>query len=212
MHKCPLCQATDRIQTLYTNEKAQVFKECHSCGLIFRLAEHHMTLDAEKARYELHENNPQDLNYQEFLKPVVEAVLARRSISDQGMDFGCGPSSVISYLLKKQSYQVVDYDPFFHPDEKLLLTKYDYITCTEVVEHFAKPAVEFEKLRGLLKPGGMLIIKTSLTDDINDFSSWYYQRDPAHVSFYNLPSLNYIKDHYHFSNLEIFEKYLIFSV
>ncbi len=211
MRQCLLCLQTITVQDFYQNENSHIFCRCNGCGLFFRSPENRLSLQAERARYELHQNNVTDLDYQNFLRPIVEAILKNHTPEQQGMDFGCGPSSVISHLLKKQSYQIVDYDPFFFPLEHLLLNQYDYVTCTEVVEHFFNPDQEFKKLRLLLKPEGQLYIKTSLTDQVQDFTQWYYQRDPSHVSFYNIKSLRYIKTKFEFSHLEVFEKYIVFK-
>lgn len=48
------------------------------------------------------------------------------------------------------------YDPFFFPDESLLSNKYDFVTCTEAIEHFFEPKKEWKILLNLLKENGML--------------------------------------------------------
>ncbi|MCC1498350.1 methyltransferase domain-containing protein, partial [Alcanivorax sp. 1008] len=74
--------------------------------------------------------------------------------------------------------------------------QYDFVTCTEVVEHFHQPAREFERLTSLLTPTGVLAIMTSLLDDGVDFHTWHYRRDPTHVSFYRQTTFNWIANHY----------------
>ncbi len=211
MHKCLLCLRTDKLLEFSKNGQAQIFRKCLSCGFIFLDPEHHLQPEAEKIRYDLHQNNPLDQGYQNFLMPVVQAVLDQQLPLELGLDFGCGPASFIAHMLEPKGFKVACYDPYFHPDQKLLETQYDFITCTEVVEHFSHPRREFEKLHGLLKKKGKLYIKTSLTDAVTDFKNWHYQRDPTHVSFYNKSSLEYIKLKFGYSELKIFDKYLIFE-
>ena len=211
MHKCLLCHQTQNLVEFHRNEKGLIFWKCLDCGFIFKHLQDHLSPEAEKSRYELHQNNVQDLEYQNFLMPVIEAVTRCQLKTHQGLDYGCGPSSAISYLLKQKGFVVAEFDPYFHPHQELLKVSYDYITCTEVIEHMSHPAVEFKKLRNLLKPQGRLYIKTSLTDEIKNFGNWYYQRDPTHVGFFNQSSLEYIKNKFGFLKLEIFEKYLVFE-
>lgn len=211
MHKCLLCLETDKLLEFSRNGQSQIFWKCLKCGFIFRDPEHHLQPAAERVRYELHQNNPLDEGYQKFLMPVVQAVAEQQNSQELGLDFGCGPTSFISYMLETKGFKIACYDPFFHPDQKLLETHYDFITCTEVVEHFSNPRLEFEKLHGLLKKKGKLYIKTSLTDGVTDFKNWYYQRDPTHVSFYNKSSLEFIKSEFCYRELKIFDKYLIFE-
>ena len=87
-------------------------------------------------------------------------------------------------MLSERGFVMDIYDPLYFNDESLLENRYDFITCTEVVEHFHSPRDEFARLDSLLRPGGWLAIMTSwLTDEI-DFSRWHYPRDPTHVCFY----------------------------
>jgi len=46
----------------------------------------------------------------------------------------------------------------FRPGSEALTRTCDFITCTEVAEHFHRPADEFRRLDALLKPGGWLAL------------------------------------------------------
>ena len=76
------------------------------------------------------------------------------------------------------------YDPFFQPDRAVLSRTYDFVTCTEVVEHFYNPADRFYELDSLLRPGGWLGVMTCFQTDDARFANWHYRRDPTHVIFY----------------------------
>jgi len=65
------------------------------------------------------------------------------------------------------------YDTFYSPDRNILTNHYDFITASEVVEHFHNPAVEFDLLWSILKPGGLLGIMTKLALDKEAFSKTY---------------------------------------
>ncbi|MGE3758618.1 MAG: class I SAM-dependent methyltransferase, partial [Pseudobdellovibrionaceae bacterium] len=105
------------------------------------------------------------------------------------------------------------YDPFFADDMAAFSKKYSFVTCTEVVEHFNNPAQEFTKLAELLLPQGILGLMTEERPSAVDaFASWYYRRDPSHVSFYSDKTMNWIAQKWELSlvhrgaNVWIFRK------
>ncbi len=111
-----------------------------------RLAE-----DRERAVYELHENSESDPGYRRFLTKLAEPLLARMEPGACGLDFGCGPGPALAKMLEEAGLAVALYDPFFYPDDRLLTQRYDFVTCTEVVEHLYQPAEVFQMLDRLLR-------------------------------------------------------------
>ena len=76
-------------------------------------------------------------------------------------------------------------DPLFAPDASVLEQRYDFIACSEVLEHLHEPLAECERLFGLLKPGALLAVMTGFPPDAPEaFAAWHYARDPTHVAFY----------------------------
>lgn len=134
--------------------------------------------------------------YQNFFKVFVQYVMAHKKPIDLGLDYGSGPSSVVQDQLVKQNYHVKVFDPLFHNHTETLQKKYDYVICTEVIEHFKDPETELNKLMGLLKPSGDLFLKTGLTDEVTDFSRWHYHRDITHVGFFNQKSIRWVAHHF----------------
>ncbi len=124
-------------------------------------------------------------------------------IDSIGLDFGCGPGPVISHLLQNSGYMIKQYDPIFHVDQRVLESKYHYIVCCEVIEHFHSPAEEFRRLRSLLKSNGELICMTDLITDETDFAKWYYKNDPTHVFLYRRETLQYIAEEFDFAKCRI---------
>ena len=88
------------------------------------------------------------------------------------------------------------FDPCFAPDRTRLATTYDFITCTEVAEHFHEPRRELAKIARLLRPGSWLAITTGLVNDEIDLATWWYARDETHVSFYRRETLVWIAEHF----------------
>jgi hypothetical protein len=198
---CPLCQGT-QLSSKHINPKGVNYWNCHNCGMIFMDRQFRPDPVAEKSHYLSHNNDVMDAGYQKFVAPIVEYVLEQIPVSHQGLDYGAGPGPVISHLLRQRGYSMALFDPFFWNDPSVLHQTYDFVVACEVVEHFYFPDNEFKKLRALLRDQGHLLIMTHLyTDDCN-FADWYYQRDPTHVVFYRWQTMEWIRAHFGFAQLE----------
>ncbi len=193
---CPLCNS----KSTPVDSK---YLDCPTCLSRFLHPTHVLPPDAEKAEYELHNNDILDPRYQSFVKPITDAVLANHSPDQSCLDFGSGPASVIAHVLSSSGFQMAAYDPFFRRDASLLDQHYDFITCSETVEHFHSPRLEFERLHALLKPGGTLYISTLLYDDSIPFENWHYRRDTTHVFLYRAETFSWLAEHLGFDNLQI---------
>ena len=88
------------------------------------------------------------------------------------------------------------FDVYFYPDLALLDDHYDFITCTETIEHFYRPDEEFARFDRMLRPGGWLALMTCFLTDDQRFASWHYRRDPTHVVFYREATLRHIADRF----------------
>lgn len=198
--KCSLCMAN---ALPFKTFKVKKYYLCQNCGAVLLGHDYYLSAEAEKARYLAHQNNVNDAGYQKFVAPIVNAVKAGFGCADKGLDFGCGPGPVISKLLKDEDYDIRLYDPLFCNDAEALCSVYDYIVCCEVIEHFAKPAEEFNKLRSLLKDGGKLFCMTYIYDSSIDFDNWHYKNDTTHIIFYSIKTLEWIKSNFNFSRIKI---------
>lgn len=113
-----------------------------------------------------------------------------------GLDYGAGRSGTLATLFTERGFVVDQFDPCFSPDATLLARTYDFITCTEVAEHFHEPRRDLAKIAPLLGPGSWLAITTSLVNDETDLATWWYARDETHVSFYRRETLMWIAEHF----------------
>lgn len=145
---------------------------------------------AERTEYALHRNDPDDPRYRAFLAGLAEPLLQRLPPRQYGLDYGCGPGPALAAMLGEAGHHVALYDPFFQPDIGVFDHRYDFITCTEVWEHFHRPAAEFRRLHSLLEPGGWLGVMTRLQTEDRRFVNWHYRRDPTHVVFYRVATLH----------------------
>ena len=89
------------------------------------------------------------------------------------------------------------FDPIYADNPDVLHGQYDFITCTEVVEHFADPGQELRRLFSLLKPGGVLGIMTKQVRSPQAFSQWHYKNDPTHVCFFSRETFLWLARRYH---------------
>lgn len=168
------------------------YRRCANCRLVFAEPAHRLGPQAERARYETHRNHPDDQGYRSFLERLAGPLTERLGAGDRGLDYGAGPGPTLSVMLEERGFPTRTYDPFFNPDRDALRAVYDFVTCTETAEHFFEPAREFRILDGLLRPGGWLGVMTGVLTDDTEFASWWYVRDPTHVSFYAPETLRWI--------------------
>lgn len=212
---CSLCGRPTQIFWIDRSRKTSYFK-CTSCLSVARSNSNFLSDQDEKARYLNHENDIHDKGYQSFVSPITSAVRASfKAKTHKGLDYGCGTGPVISHMLKKHGFKMTLYDPFFFPDESYLDSRYDFIVCCEVMEHFHSPKKEFQKLRRLLNLKGKFYCKTALISNdisVEEFSNWYYKNDPTHVFFYSPKALEYMKEALGFTDLIISEKLITFSL
>jgi SAM-dependent methyltransferase len=165
---------------------------CDVCQATFLDPAQRLDAEAELAHYRLHRNDPDDPAYRGFLDRLAAPLLERLEAPSSGLDFGCGPGPALAAMLREAGHDVELYDVFFAPDPAVLLRRYDFVTCTETIEHFHDPAAEFRRLDTLLRPGGWLGLMTGMLSDGIDFRAWHYRRDPTHVVFYRRATLRYL--------------------
>lgn len=193
-HPCPLCLHTQTVA--YFADQNRDYLRCPSCGLVFVPQQQWLSTEAEKAEYDLHENNPEDPGYRKFLSRLADPLMKRLDARQKGLDFGCGASSALPLLLAEQEHQVELFDLYYHNDPALLEQCYDFICASEVIEHLRDPHREFLRLFSMLKPGGWLGIMTKLVLDRQAFAYWHYIRDLTHICFYSRETLFWLATEY----------------
>ena len=183
---CTLCDS------ILIDKRDEYYYNCNLCKAIVKDEKYYLSADEEKARYETHNNDVNDIRYQNFTMPITNYVIENFLTEQKGLDFGSGTGPVISNMLLKKGYDIVQYDPFFSPNQDLFNDMYDYIFSCEVWEHFHKPKIEINRLISLLKTNGKLLIMTMLYDDQIDFRGWNYRNDATHVFIFRKETFEYI--------------------
>ncbi|MBG08366.1 MAG: hypothetical protein CME68_06380 [Halobacteriovoraceae bacterium] len=194
---CPLCRSPE--SSLVLKNKKREFYLCSQCSLTFVPSSFHLSKIEEKDRYTKHNNSSDDPIYKEFLMTLTTPLLKKAvsGVSWKGLDFGSGSSDTLSLIMREEGHEFYSYDPFFKNDTSLLETKYDVITCSEAIEHFSNPKLEWEKLWSLLKPNGTLAVMTQFRSFEKKFSDWWYIRDLTHVSFFSKATFDWLADRDH---------------
>ena len=187
---CPLCGESNA--PLFFQDKRRPYHRCNRCFLVFVPKPYHLTVEQEKAEYDKHENQLEEPGYLKFLSRMYEPIHERVAEASQGLDFGCGPAPALANRLNQLGHEVVTYDLYYQPDTSVLRQEYDFVTCTEVIEHLASPAKEFERMLALLKPAGLLGIMTKLVINKDRFANWHYKNDMTHISFFSRRTFEYL--------------------
>ena len=188
---CRLC-GSDSKKDLLTSRDGRRHFLCEECFLINTEKRYFLSGDEEKKRYLLHENDPEDQRYRDFLMQAISPALSFIEKRTTGLDYGCGPGPAISVILKEKGYNCLDYDPYFF--KSIPLGKFEFIFATEVIEHFFSPADDVLKMKELLSPGGVMVLMTQRWKEKSSFGSWHYAADDSHVSFYHSKTFDFIAD------------------
>ncbi len=188
---CPLCHGES---APWRSDGRRDYLRCTVCALVHVPRAQHLDREAERQRYDLHNNDPSDSGYRRFLSALYEPLRARLPPGAAGLDFGCGPGPTLSRMFEEAGYRMQLYDPYYADAPGVLRHSYDFVTCSETVEHFCDPARDWSRLAGLLKPGGWLGVMTALLTDDIDFDRWYYKDDPTHVAFHAPATIAWIAD------------------
>jgi len=187
---CTLCGA-EAVSHFHTDKRRE-YVQCSVCHLVFVPEAFYLNREDEKAMYDNHDNNIEDLGYQRFLQRVIDPLVEQITPNSSGLDFGCGPGPALAHMLTEQGYEMNVYDIFYAPDKTVLQQQYDFVTCTEVIEHFNQPAKEWPILLSLVKSGGVLALMTKLVIDHARFLNWHYKNDPTHVSFFSRATFEFL--------------------
>ncbi len=190
--RCLLCGEITKNKIFSNN--CRDFYQCFNCDLIFIPPCFQLHQDEEKKQYDFHQNNPDDIGYRNFLNQLAKPLLAYLTPGMKGLDFGSGPGPTLYKMLETSGYQVKIYDPLYANYPENINQQYDFITCTEVVEHFCDPKASWQTLVNLAKKPGYLGIMTLLHDNVRDFSTWRYKNDLTHVVFYSSITMQWIAD------------------
>ncbi len=195
---CPLCSGT--LTEAYHSDKNREYLLCTRCDLVFVPRLYHLTDEDSKREYDLHINDPADVGYRKFLSRLFTPIQKLLSAESNGLDFGSGPGPTLSVMFEECGHKVDLFDLFYATDQTVFHKKYDFITCSEVVEHLAEPGMELKRLWSCLKDDGYLGIMTKRVIDSESFTTWHYKNDKTHICFLSEQTVHWLCD---FLNAEL---------
>lgn len=204
---CPLCASKECI--FYHRDNKRDYWQCPNCALVHVPAEFSLSPTLEKAQYDHHQNDPEDIYYRKFLSRTTAPLFERMNSNSVGLDFGCGPGPTICHMAAEVDIRVDNYDLYYHPDKTTLKQTYDFVCLTEVIEHIAQPMALLQQLNQLLKPGATLALMTKRTTDLACFKNWHYKNDPTHISFFHLDSFQWLGQKMNWK-LEVIDQDVVF--
>ncbi len=191
---CPLCNYDQ--SSLFHQDRQRAYLYCFRCALVFVPDYQRLDPEAEKAVYDLHQNAPDDQAYRTFLERIFKPLCDRIKPPAQGLDFGSGPGPTLSVMFEEAGYSMSIFDQFYANKPEVFSHHYDFICCTEVIEHIHAPGKIIELLLNLLKPNGWLGIMTKLVIDQQAFSHWHYKEDLTHVCFFSQDTFHWLARHH----------------
>lgn len=187
---CPVCEAG--AAAIFEEIDGKTYWRCSGCAATCLDRRFFPTIDEECRHYANHENDVDDPGYRRFLSRLAYPLLELSPPAQSGLDYGCGPGPALAAMLRKAGHEMHLYDPLFAADPASLRRTYDFIACTETAEHFHAPAKEFDRLKSLLRPGGVLALMTCFQTDDARFADWHYRKDPTHVVFYREETFRFL--------------------
>lgn len=197
--KCPLCDRKTCHLYWQSNAPKRDYYHCQQCDLIFVPTRFHLCSEEERKIYDLHENDPSDQHYRNFLGKLFNPMAALLSQQCKGLDFGSGPGPTLSKMFIEHGHSCAIYDKFYANDANALKEDYDFVCSTEVVEHLAEPRKVFAMFFELTKrKEGPVGVMTKLhPQDFKSFENWHYKNDPTHITFYSRLTMTKLAKQYH---------------
>lgn len=180
----------------YSHDRLRRYVRCRRCHLVFVPDEYHLNTEEEKHRYDQHRNDPHDPRYRAFLSRLMNPLLPKLSPGEHGLDFGSGPGPTLSVMFEERGFPMQCYDLYYAASPSVLGHRYDFVTCSETIEHFRRPQREWRRFMSLLRPGGWLGIMTQFLDGIDSFDNWHYKQDPTHIGFYSKATFRWLAAEY----------------
>jgi hypothetical protein len=180
---CRLCDSRECGKIHHDRHRS--YYRCASCGLLFVPTDEMVTLEEEKRRYDLHNNDARHEGYVGFLNEIVAVVAGHCGSTDRILDYGCGRGAVLAGLLRQKGFDCAAYDPLYNIGAAALSQSYDVIILCEVIEHVRDLKAGIAELKKVAGPKGTIVIRTQPCSSLENFGGWWYKNDLTHVNFFS---------------------------
>jgi SAM-dependent methyltransferase len=116
VENCTLCESQSVDEILApTGPVVMRYLKCRDCDLIHLDPNARLSLEIEKSRYMMHENDITQIGYRKSMQPLIDAIVENASKGATGLDFGSGPTPALCLILNDLGFKMDIYDPFFAP-------------------------------------------------------------------------------------------------
>jgi len=120
------------------------------------------------------------------------------------LDYGCGTGGLVRHLHRNGLPNALGSEhgaslerlvergiPVLPPDDfDSARGRFDVVTAIEVIEHVVDPVVELERIRALLRPGGLVFLTTGNAKPYSErLLKWTYLKPEIHISLFEPDSL-----------------------
>lgn len=191
--KCKICDCDTKVF-----EDPQLQKRYHYCENCHSIALdpiYYLSIEKENSLYNNHQNSLENDGYVKMFEDFLDYFWNDLPSGDKALDFGSGPTPVLSQLLQRRDVKVDCYDKFYQTEKCFENQSYDFITSTEVFEHLDNPKATLTLLSKHLKPQGIIALMTLFHHNNQEhFLTWWYRRDPTHILFYTPKTLEVLAE------------------
>ena len=196
-----ICRICKFPATLFYRD-ARTFYKCPNCALIF-------TRNLPEKKFEENHYKTQwkatDPGFWEDQAENLISYIQNYGILPDNhriLDFGAGSGDLVRGL-EKRGYRMTALEPMkdgYLKDQNYPFL-FDAAIALEVIEHFPNVWEELEEIEKVLKPVGIMLFSTCLTNPFVDsgdaaeqFKGWWYKDDPTHINFFCNQTLSVMAD------------------
>jgi SAM-dependent methyltransferase len=206
--KCPLCGKFDAVKKKGIRRiiNAETVYGCEDCNFLY--INKNLDIDTinklyNKEYWVANKENAADRNRFEYNMERIRRVRIRKPDFKTWLDVGCGMGDFV-ILLRQQGVESygIDVSPEIKEVGDLMRGSvenienkdgyFDVISGIEFIEHLVNPMPTFNKIKELLKIGGILYLETSITEILDDLWNNPYFLEPTHFSFYSMKAFEVI--------------------
>ena len=184
------------------------YAKCLNCDLHVKLIKDIVSPEAEKNRYETHNNSEDDEGYLGYLSKLLDFI---PDFKGPVLDFGCGATKGLEALFLKKDIKmdITSYDPYFYPIG-LRGKKFKTIYASECFEHFNNPKKTIQKILSLMSSDSTLAVRTELyNEELGPIHQWWYFRDPTHVCFFTPKTFSWISNEFNLNIVYLKSPYAV---
>ena len=204
--RCPLCGGAGAFETLFFSTNGYPIVRCPECRLAFTDARGAPAPSALYPEFDQHDSvalRSARSVLSVFLRQRA-AVVEKHQRSGRLLDYGCGAGAFARFMARR-GFEVVGLEPFSlgapatGPNLSLVRAPldtvrgpFDVITLWQVLEHLDAPVPVLEQLRGLLAPGGVLVVSVPNFASVQSAvfkGGWFHLDPPRHLLHFERATL-----------------------